>query len=139
MEESCAVSILIETGRGLLFLKRSGEKKFPGLLTLPGGKMEPGENSLFAAKRELEEELGIKFHRSKLLFCFSAKHNNDICIIFDVFLFKGKIEESQIRLSEEHDEIISIHPDIWRESLAEDFIIPGTLTILRMLDKMKQK
>ena len=45
----------------LLFCKRMKDP-YKGKLNLVGGKMEPGEDGLAAAYRELEEETGIVRH-----------------------------------------------------------------------------
>lgn len=59
------VLILIQTPDGKLLL---GGKKFypPGIVRLLGGGMEPGEDPLRAAQREMEEELHITLAESQL-------------------------------------------------------------------------
>lgn len=53
-----AVGILLDGGR-VFITRRSPDSHQGGKWEFPGGKIEPGENILFALKRELKEELGI--------------------------------------------------------------------------------
>ncbi len=54
-----AVNCFLYCGEDYLFLKRSKEKRIdPGRLNGVGGRVEPGENFLAAAIREVEEETG---------------------------------------------------------------------------------
>ena len=43
----------------MLLIRRADDAHCPGLWSLPGGKLEPGESPLIAAKRELLEETGL--------------------------------------------------------------------------------
>jgi 8-oxo-dGTP diphosphatase len=45
---------------GAVLLVRRGRDPFRGLWSLPGGKIEPGEDPCCAALRELKEEAGIE-------------------------------------------------------------------------------
>lgn len=42
------------------------QMRFDGLLGFPGGLVDPGENPLQAANRELEEEIGLDMQKFKL-------------------------------------------------------------------------
>ena len=54
-----AVSVaLIRDGRVLLV--RRARPPYRGRWTLPGGRVEPGEDPTQAARREIEEELGLR-------------------------------------------------------------------------------
>lgn len=62
MTESQSISLIAlfnEQGE-LLLLKRADDAHCPGLWSLPGGKLEPDESPLAAAKRELLEETGFR-------------------------------------------------------------------------------
>ncbi|MCB1962959.1 MAG: NUDIX domain-containing protein [Rhodocyclaceae bacterium] len=50
--------MLVEGGR-MLFMRRANTGFFDGLLSLPGGHVEPGESIRMAAIREMAEELAI--------------------------------------------------------------------------------
>ena len=58
--------ILIGQDKSLLLTQRSAEKSFPLQWEFPGGKIEEGEDSESALKRELFEELNIEVDKMKL-------------------------------------------------------------------------
>ena len=58
--------ILIDQDKSILLAQRSAEKSFPLQWEFPGGKIEEGENSESALKRELFEELNIEAGKMKL-------------------------------------------------------------------------
>ncbi len=58
--------ILIGQDKSLLLAQRSAEKSFPLQWEFPGGKIEEGEDSESALKRELFEELNIEVDKMKL-------------------------------------------------------------------------
>ena len=58
--------ILIGHDKSLLLAQRSAEKSFPLQWEFPGGKIEEGEDSESALKRELFEELNIEVDKMKL-------------------------------------------------------------------------
>ena len=58
--------ILIDHDKSILLAQRSAEKSFPLQWEFPGGKIEDGENSEGALKRELFEELNIEVDKMKL-------------------------------------------------------------------------
>nr|MDD3720466.1 class I tRNA ligase family protein [Candidatus Gracilibacteria bacterium] len=71
-KESTGIIVRNEDGK-ILF----GKRKTNGLLTLAGGKIELGETPINCAKRELEEETGIKSDKLELYTCNYSKHNNE--------------------------------------------------------------
>ncbi len=57
---SAAVAALVTNSEGKLMLVTRGVEPNYGMLDLPGGFVDPGENAENAIKRELFEELGLK-------------------------------------------------------------------------------
>lgn len=53
------LAAVIQRGGRYLVCRRPSHKRHGGLWEFPGGKLEPGEGLEEAARRELEEELGV--------------------------------------------------------------------------------
>ncbi len=53
------LAAVIQRGDDFLICQRPHHKRHAGLWEFPGGKLEPNESLLDAAKRELFEELGV--------------------------------------------------------------------------------
>ena len=58
-EVQVAVGVLIREDGAFLLTSRPSGKPYAGYWEFPGGKVEPGESTLAALCRELQEELGI--------------------------------------------------------------------------------
>ena len=74
--------ILFDHDKSILLSQRSAEKSFPLQWEFPGGKIEEGENSGGALKRELFEELNIEIDKIKL---FDS-------VVHEYELFRANIE-----------------------------------------------
>jgi mutator protein MutT len=71
---SAAVMIIINDGLILGMPRRNDKSKFG----LPGGKVEPGETAIDAAKRETFEETGLKVTECSFIFKrVELRHNPD--------------------------------------------------------------
>ena len=55
--------MVVDNGRAFVIRRSPDRRLFPGCWDLPGGHVEPGETSLQALARELEEETGWKLAR----------------------------------------------------------------------------
>lgn len=60
------VAIIVKRNRRVLWLQRKKDQSYPGIWSLPGGKIEEGESIVDAAARELKEETGIIATRFRL-------------------------------------------------------------------------
>jgi ADP-ribose pyrophosphatase len=63
-----AVAVLAETAEGLVLIRQHRPVVGEWLWELPAGKVDPGESSEAAARRELEEETGYRAPHLTLLF-----------------------------------------------------------------------
>ncbi|MCI8646915.1 MAG: NUDIX domain-containing protein [Firmicutes bacterium] len=93
----------------LLFCKRMKDP-YKGKLNLVGGKIEPGEDGLAAAYRELEEETGIARHEILLKHMMNFTYFNQNCIV--------EVYVGSLRCDKELRE--ETHPLLWLD-MDEDF------------------
>lgn len=63
----CVAFILIDAGKVLLEQRSLQQGSGAGLLNIPGGHIETGENKIEALARELNEELGVKLESHQFL------------------------------------------------------------------------
>ena len=68
VEHSGGACVLYEENGKLLFVKQYRYAYGEELLEIPAGKLEKGEDPMETAKRELEEEAGVRANRLELLF-----------------------------------------------------------------------
>ncbi|MEU0464423.1 CoA pyrophosphatase [Amycolatopsis sp. NPDC006131] len=63
---AAAVAIVVSGSEPVIWLTRraTGMRAHPGQFALPGGRVDPGEDAVGAALRELEEELGVTATRA---------------------------------------------------------------------------
>ena len=54
------VHVIFAQGDRVLLMRRANTGFFDGLLSLPGGHVEPGESVVMAAMREMREELAVE-------------------------------------------------------------------------------
>jgi len=59
MEDKRYSGVIVKCGDKILLCKRNNLGSFPGMWSIPGGKMEEGESSRESAKREFFEETAI--------------------------------------------------------------------------------
>ena len=57
---TCVLAAVIRRDASYLIAKRPAHKRHGGLWEFPGGKVEESEDHLSAARRELQEELGVQ-------------------------------------------------------------------------------
>ncbi len=130
------VALLLKKDNMFLFIKRSKNKKtLPGIWAFPSGTVEIGENIYETAKREADEELGIKIDVHKVLTVkelneFNVRLHFLICEIISGFPFikdRNEIEEiswmtfSQFFNKYNYEQIghglifLRENPNIWQE------------------------
>jgi 8-oxo-dGTP pyrophosphatase MutT (NUDIX family) len=57
-------------GSGVLLTRRTSRlRDHPGQFALPGGSVDPGEDTVTAARRELDEELGLALGEDRVVGC----------------------------------------------------------------------
>jgi len=70
--------VLVKCNNKVLLCKRNNQGSFPGMWSIPGGKMEPGETPIESAKREFFEETDIQIEDAPLEYIdFIPRHTRD--------------------------------------------------------------
>ena len=138
-------ALVVLRQKGHILLIRRTKEPYKGLLCFPGGKMEPGETPLDAARREMSEETGLKRPKPKwlgrmtdLLIEGDRPYRMHIMDVFEATVadgvssqssFEGALERVPLkRLQErEHEMIPSAALIIWR------MLIERSTTILNVV------
>lgn len=100
------VELAVVRGEKFLVMLRSDEEDYaPGLLSYPGGKVEPGVVGLNvleeAARRELMEETGLTARRLEYLESKSFEMHAGTFVMDVVFL--AEVEPGEARVSDPHE------------------------------------
>lgn len=78
MESKRYAGVLVKCGDKVLLCKRNNLGSFPGMWSIPGGKMEEGENSQDSAKREFVEETAVDISDRNIKFIgLLPRHTRD--------------------------------------------------------------
>ena len=82
MKTPIVAAVIVRDGKVLLCQRRA-EQEFPLKWEFPGGKIEPGEETTAALRRELTEELGIGAEIGPEIARFGYKYpTKDVMLIF---------------------------------------------------------
>ena len=86
-------AVMVKDGK-VLICQRKADQEFPFKWEFPGGKIEKGEETTAALRRELQEELGIEAEIGPELARFGynyPKKARIMLIFFKVEKFEGKV------------------------------------------------
>ena len=78
MDKKRYAGVMVKYNDKILLCKRNNQGSFPGMWSIPGGKMEEGENSQESAKREFFEETNVSIEGKDLKFIgLLPRHTRD--------------------------------------------------------------
>lgn len=100
------LAAVISKGGRYLVGRRAVHKRHGSLWEFPGGKIEPGESDLDAARRELREELGVEVQAVLRALFISRDDNSDFLIEFVPTVITGEpqaIEHSALSWATESE------------------------------------
>lgn len=94
------IAAVIERNDLFLICRRPDHKRHGGLWEFPGGKLELGESVFEAARRELEEEMGVQASQVAPMLFSASDPESDFVIEFTPTTISGEpraLEHSEIR------------------------------------------
>ena len=78
MDSKRYAGVMVKCDNKILLCKRNNLGSFPGMWSIPGGKMEEGESSQESAKREFFEETAVDISDKELTFIgLLPRHTRD--------------------------------------------------------------
>ena len=78
MEQQTYVGIIVKKGDKCLLCKRNTKGSYPGMWSIPAGKLEQDENTIDGAKREFYEETNLDISTNDLKFSgIVPRHTRD--------------------------------------------------------------
>lgn len=104
------VHVLVYEGPSLALLRRANTGFMDGYYALPGGHQQQGENVTKAARRECEEELGIRIEQldAECVLPYRSGRHQGINFVFSCRSFEGR---ARINEPELFDELVWAKPD----------------------------
>ena len=93
------LAAVVRDGDRYLVCRRPAHKRHGGLWEFPGGKLEPGESLLDAARREMREELGVDVREVGDVMLAIADHGSPFVIEFVPVMIAGEpqcLEHSEL-------------------------------------------
>lgn len=125
MQKSATVAV-INSHKKLLILRRGTTAPWkPGCYCLPGGKVEPNEELIECAIRELGEETGIVIADNNYLTPFTVRYGSG----YNKIIFTITMNNPVVSLNWEHDDYQWVS---YAESSTID-LVPGLRTTIKTL------
>lgn len=129
--------ILFNENYEVLLLKRSTwDTSNPGVWVLPGGHVDPGEDHLTAAKRELIEETGYSVYDEKINVENVGSYDDDKC---HIEYFKATINQNDQTPNLQWEEVRDVKWVPVDELHEYDFIFNMKSNLLKILNIPKQE
>lgn len=111
VEERTVVTVIAKKGDKVLILKRSGKvSTYAGKWAGVSGGLQPGEEPLEAARREMKEETGLSLGQKEIAVRGEPIYARDNEMLWEIHPFLVEIQEESIALDWEHDEYQWVSP-----------------------------
>lgn len=128
VEVTIVAKIFILNDDGLILtIRRAAQDTHPGRWDLPGGGVDFGENPNSAVIREAKEEVGLIIE-SPIIFFVGSKNEEKYVV---ELLYYAQYDGSEIKLSEEHDQIAWVTKDEFLELDVPRYFLAGAKQLPR--------
>jgi dihydroneopterin triphosphate diphosphatase len=94
-----------------LLLKRSEKKIYPGLWQMVSGHIKKGETAVKTALRELKEETALTPYRLWVAPNVNSFYSPDDDTITLIPVFAVEVQDSNVKISDEHTEFKWVNPE----------------------------
>ncbi|MFF4238711.1 NUDIX hydrolase [Actinomadura geliboluensis] len=115
---------IVRDGDGRLLLVRRGRPPGAGLWSVPGGRVEPGEDDPAAVARELKEETGLDVAVGAL--AGTVERPGPEGVVFEIHDYAATVTGGTLRAGDDADDVAWVRPD----DLADLPLTPGLLDAL---------
>ena len=115
---------IVRDGDGRLLLVRRGRPPGAGLWSVPGGRVEPGEDDPAAVVRELKEETGLDVAVGAL--AGTVERPGPEGVVFEIHDYAATVTGGTLRAGDDADDVAWVRPD----DLAGLPLTPGLLDAL---------
>lgn len=126
MAQKTATVAVINQDKKILILERGPTAPWmPNRYCLPGGRLEPNEELIECAARELGEETGIFIVDHKNLIPYNIRYSSD----YSKIVFVTTMNDPVVTLNWEHDS----YAWVGREESSRYDLVPGTRATIKVL------
>jgi phosphomecalonate degydratase small subunit len=111
VEERTVVTVIAKKGEKILILKRSDKvSTYKGHWAGISGSLQPGEDPVEAAMREVKEETGLRIERNGITVRGEPIYARDGEVLWKIHPFLTEVLEESLAIDWEHDEYRWISP-----------------------------
>ncbi len=132
-----ATGVIVNSKNQILVSRRNPKKKlYPNLWECNGGSVILGENSLLAAIREINEEIGVILKATEGKFLGTVQQND---YFRDVWKFVKDLELNSLRFNDgEVVEVRWVTEEEYKKMLLDKRIVPTGDCIIDLLEKERE-
>lgn len=129
-DEIPAVSVAVRRGDTVLLVKR-GREPSRGYYAFPGGRVEPGEGLIDAARRELLEETGLYVRNLELVrdYLIAGTHG-DQPVRYRLHVFAAVHDAGEAVAGDDAEEAGWFGIEAMRTMLLSDFVLDVAIEVL---------
>ncbi len=104
---------IVRDGDGRFLLVRRGRPPSEGLWSIPGGRVEPGEDDAAAVARELREETGLDVHVGPLTGVVERPGPGGVT--YEIYDYAATVAGGTLRAGDDASEVRWVSPEALRK------------------------